>query len=146
MCRRQYTWAKKPFLERRAYRNRFHIRATNCCLRRLQPVTLYEPLPSVHFSQSVSLHSSEVTDKTLLIWCSYANVSLVSVKVADKGGRSHSDWEGVVYLHLHQTRCRHCLPPLKVSDSSDGLLPQRHESSSASEQEVCRLSTESHHL
>lgn len=56
------TWAKKPFLERRAYRNRFHMRATNCCLFRLQPFTWYDPLPSVQFNQSVSRHS-EVT------WC-----------------------------------------------------------------------------
>lgn len=47
------------------------------------------------------------------------------------------------YQRLRQTRChRCCRPPLTVSDSSDGLLPRRRESSSASEQEVSRLNTQ----
>lgn len=54
---RGLTWAKKPFLERRAYRKRFHSRATNCCLFRLQPFTWYEPFPSEPLSQSVSRDS-----------------------------------------------------------------------------------------
>lgn len=37
------------------------MRATNCCLLRLQPFTLNEPLPPEHFSQSVSLQSAGQT-------------------------------------------------------------------------------------
>lgn len=55
---RGLTCAKKPFLERRAYRKRFHSRATNCCLFRLQPFTWKEPFPSEPLSQSVSRDSA----------------------------------------------------------------------------------------
>lgn len=79
------TWAKKPFLERLAYRNLFHIRATNCCLFRLQPVTWCDPLPSEHFNQSVSLHSAERSHHFELlpsVWSRFQNQRICCTSIS----------------------------------------------------------------
>ncbi len=103
MCRCQHTWAKKPFLERRAYRKRFHIRATNCCLLRLQPFTWYDPLPSVQFNQSVSLHSDRSHDtqvtwhtiKLLLMHSSFAKARTETLTFAWLRRQLFKVWETV---------------------------------------------------
>lgn len=48
--------------------------------------------------------------------------------------------QDILYQHLRRTHCHRCYRLLlKASDNSDGLLLQKHESSSSSEQEAFRL-------
>lgn len=125
------TWAKKPFLERLAYRKRFHIRATNCCRFRLQPLTVEDPRPS-----DLNLLSSSRQSGGGVWGTGVTRVCAIDSTQSGNRKQVLSDW----YQHLRQTRCRRGSRPLSAaSGSSGGLRPQRRGPASSDAQEVSRL-------